>query len=155
MLTAHRDMIAIVQRLTENSLGVVLHTENKVDKPTPRGEVSQPYFFSQILMPLRASCCCDWQHPQQHIKYRHGIIIVQLSACTTAQFYPHQLTSSQTPRHNSRVSKDHRWLPLSCRDKIAALRKENLIITSWAMLLAFRLEKVIKYILVNCCHFGE
>lgn len=35
MFTAHRDMIAIVQSLTENSLGVVLHTENKEDKPTP------------------------------------------------------------------------------------------------------------------------
>lgn len=47
MFTAHSDMIAIVQSLTENSLGVVLHTETKADKPTPTwGSFSDLLLFS-------------------------------------------------------------------------------------------------------------
>lgn len=45
MFIVCRDMIAIVQSLTENSLGVVLYKETKADKFTPMWSSSQSSFL--------------------------------------------------------------------------------------------------------------
>lgn len=50
VFTAHRDMITIVQSLTQNSVGLVLYTKTKAARSTLMWGSSQSYFLATDVL---------------------------------------------------------------------------------------------------------